>query len=848
MKLGKTYIFLLAGAALALLLFRYARVNLPLDEKVRYERALEKRGDEILLKLLGPGQARVVVAATLKTEAEASPGRRAESVPPEAAEPDAAKTEKNKSGARPGFTEDMRDAPKDTEDGSAQPEADGAGAVKSGKKMPSLLPGFMEEEPEGQNDAEAVSAQPKAAGPKAAEPEAVQNKKKMSELLPGFEGETPEAQEAPKAPEAQEAQEAQETPKAQEAPKALKAPEAPVDTKARKAPKVAEAAKPAAVKSVRVARHNAGRKRRKVTAGLPGFIEAMPDAGNVVAIPEAPKVTASVPEAPKAAAAIPAIPKSAEALPEARELSADVLAASGEVSSYSDKVSKLSVSIIVEGELEQSQIDSMKELVGRGLELDMSRGDTLEVVRVPVPAWKVSPDSLGVIVRYGIAGLLIIISLIIAGFIMLKLAGARRQADKAQKPEASPGAFAAESYAEARPMPVRPVEAQPAPFIPLEVQPALARPVEAQPAPFIPLEVKPAPPAPVEIQPAPAIPAEVQPAPFIPIEVQPAPAIPVEVQPAPPAPVEIQSAPPAPVEIQPAPAIPVEVQPAPPAPVEIQPAPAMAVELQPEAPAPEYGVEERRESEAEAAQEGEDRLIFNVKRGQIPLLASMLRKEEPENISLVVCHLPDEIRGELLSNLGRELAAQVILKLAIVRFIDREMLVEIKHELEKRLDRAEGGVEKAVEVIATMPYSEKKELVRQTAAYDPELGAEIRSAFIFDEDLLSLSGKDLAVVAAAVPAAQWAEVFPGLPGDLRERMKKIISAQAVQLAEQAMNRAAPGRRRLNRAMGKFIAIVEELVKDGRIPKPAPPAAPAGLIGSENTFLGQSLQDAGGGAS
>ena len=804
MKLGKTYIFLLAGAALALLLFRYARVNLPLDEKVRYERALEKRGDEILLKLLGPGQARVVVTATPKTGEAVIPYRSSESAPPEAAGPDAVKTEKKISGALPGFAEDMRDAPNDTEGEGAQPEADEAGAAKSGKKMPSLLPGFMEEEPEGQNDAEAVSAQPKAAGP-----DAVQDRKTMAGQLPGFEEEMSEAQEAPKAQEA---------------------PEAPRDTKARKAPKVTEAPRAAAVKSVRVraARSSSGKNRKKATAGLPGFIEAMPGAGNVVAIPEAPKVAVSIPEVPKTAAAIPAIPKSAEAMPGAREFTEDISAASGEVSSYNDKISRLSVSIMVEGEFTQSQIDNMKEMVGRGLGLDMRRGDTLEVVRAPVAsARKVSPDSLVVLVRYGITGLLIIISLIIAGFIMMKLAAARRQADKTRKPEASPIVFAAESPFEFRSAPGIPVEAQPAPVIPAEVQSAPFVPLEVQPAPTIPAEVQPAPPAPVEIQPAPAIPEEVQPAPFIPLEVQPAPFIPAEVQPAP--------------------AIPVEVEPAPAILVEVQPAPE-PVEFQPAAPAAEYGVEERKESEAEAAQEGEDRLIFNVKRGQIPLLASMLRKEEPENISLVVCHLPEERRGELLSNLGRELAAQVILKLAIVRFIDREMLVEIKHELEKRLDRAEGGVEKAVEVIATMPYSEKKELVRQTAAYDPELGAEIRSAFIFDEDLLSLSGKDLAIVAAAVPAAQWAEVFPCLPGDLRERMKKIISAQAAQLAEQAMNRAAPGRSRFNRVMGKFMGIVEELVKDGRVPKPAPPAAPAGLIGSENTFLGQSLQDAGGGAS
>lgn len=382
--------------------------------------------------------------------------------------------------------------------------------------------------------------------------------------------------------------------------------------------------------------------------------------------------------------------------------------------SYSYKVSKLSVNIIAGGELTPLQINSVTDLVERVLGLDMNRGDTVELVHTQfAPAWKTivySPEYLGILVRYGIVGLVIIISFLIIGLGIMKLAGAMGQVAKSQEHEVSIG-FGGEGGGGG----------------------------------------------------------------------------------------------------------------------------------QPELPGPEAGEKDKKEAgEAPAAVES-SRLVFNVRREQIPLLAGMLKKEDPENISLVVYHLPDEIRGELLSSLGKDLASKVILNLATVRFIDREMIEEIKQELEKRLDSAVGGLEKAVELIAPMRYSDKKDIVRQFDTYDPKLAAEIRSVFIFDEDLLSLSEKDLGVVATSIPVAQWAEVFPGMPAALQGKIKKQLSEKSVQMIEQTMGYEALNQLRQDEAMDKFMGIMAGLVKNGRIQKPA---APAALIGADKIALGKDEKESG----
>lgn len=377
--------------------------------------------------------------------------------------------------------------------------------------------------------------------------------------------------------------------------------------------------------------------------------------------------------------------------------------------SFNYKVSKLSVNIIAGGDLTPVQITGVTDLVERALGLDMDRGDTVELVRTQfAPAWKTiiySPEYLGLLVRYGIVGLVIIVSFMMIGLGIMKLAGAMGAVARAQEHDVSIGFGGEVSGAD---------------------QPGLTGPVGA-----------------------------------------------------------------------------------------------------------EAGKKEGGEG---PDPEEPGRLTFNVRRDQIPLLASMLKKEDPENISLVVYHLPDDVRGELLSSLGKDLASQVIMNLATVRFVDREMIEEVKQELEKRLDSAVGGIDRAVEMIAPMRYSEKKEMVRQFAAYDAKLAAEIRSGFIFDEDLLFMTEKDLGIVVTAIPVMQWAEVFPGISGELQGKIKKQLSEKSVQMIEQTMKYSVPNVSRLDEAMDKFMGIVAGLVKDGRLSKPA---VPSGLLGSESKSPGGS---------
>lgn len=243
-------------------------------------------------------------------------------------------------------------------------------------------------------------------------------------------------------------------------------------------------------------------------------------------------------------------------------------------------------------------------------------------------------------------------------------------------------------------------------------------------------------------------------------------------------------------------------------------------------------------AEAARPEPEEPRLCFTLRPEQLPMLADMLRKETPDNIAIVISRMQPGLRRELLSLMDKELVRLVLVSLAAVRFVNYDMLAGLKEEIEKRLDGVVGGVEESAELINQLPYAERREIARQLETADPRLACKARALITLEEDLLSLSEKDLGVLAGALPPEQMAEVFHSLPEKLRARIKGSLPAKALALAEKAAPPRAADRRVKDEHMEKFMSAALALIASGRIARPAanikapPPAARPAYGGSD----------------
>lgn len=100
--------------------------------------------------------------------------------------------------------------------------------------------------------------------------------------------------------------------------------------------------------------------------------------------------------------------------------------------------------------------------------------------------------------------------------------------------------------------------------------------------------------------------------------------------------------------------------------------------------------------------EVEDRLTFEVRPDQAEALRELLSGQDPDNIALVAAHLPPEAGRMLVAGLPEELRARVAESLGKPRFVDPDLILEVKEALERRLRGAVGGRQVAAMILPPM--------------------------------------------------------------------------------------------------------------------------------------------------
>ncbi|MEI7482324.1 MAG: FliG C-terminal domain-containing protein [Elusimicrobiota bacterium] len=219
-----------------------------------------------------------------------------------------------------------------------------------------------------------------------------------------------------------------------------------------------------------------------------------------------------------------------------------------------------------------------------------------------------------------------------------------------------------------------------------------------------------------------------------------------------------------------------------------------------------------------------DGVIFNVKEDKLALLVKMLGRDTPTDISLIAVHLPQGLRSRFIGLLPEETAGEVMANMAKVRFVDPEMIVRIKEELERRLNGAVGGYEKVLEIIDGSDSKSKERLLKNLEKHHPDVASQVRHHVLLLEDLYLLDDKDFAILAGAVTVEKWAVVIRRMPDSAKEKLKVQLSARAWQILEQTMKYETPPEGKIDEAVEELLSAAWKLIREGRIKKPLTPSA------------------------
>ncbi len=230
-------------------------------------------------------------------------------------------------------------------------------------------------------------------------------------------------------------------------------------------------------------------------------------------------------------------------------------------------------------------------------------------------------------------------------------------------------------------------------------------------------------------------------------------------------------------------------------------------------------IEKKKEEEKAGEEEEEKPVVFNVRLDQVPFLADMMLDEDPANVAILAAHLEPEVRSELFKQLPPKFVSEIVANMAEVRFVEMDIILALKEELENRLRGAVGGVGKVLETIDKMDMGSKRRALEELEKNHPELFSQVKKHVFLIEDIASLNEKDMSILVNSVGIEDWAAALWDMQPELKNKIKAQMLERTWQMVEQTMSYGTVPREKIEKAIENIIAVAIGLMRDGKIDNP-----------------------------
>lgn len=203
-------------------------------------------------------------------------------------------------------------------------------------------------------------------------------------------------------------------------------------------------------------------------------------------------------------------------------------------------------------------------------------------------------------------------------------------------------------------------------------------------------------------------------------------------------------------------------------------------------------------------------------------LAEYIANEHVRIQAVFLAFLPSALAGQILEALPLEGRELVLLNLARLDEIDRDLLLELDQLVGRCLSTLDTqstsveGVRQTAEILNRLP-SHRAALVELLRAHDPEIVAEIELS-MYDFFILSRqSDVTLSRILEDVPLELWAVALKGAEPAVREAVMKTMPRRQAQSFDDMMRRSGPiPLSRIEAARQEIMGTVKGLADAGEI--------------------------------
>ncbi len=203
-------------------------------------------------------------------------------------------------------------------------------------------------------------------------------------------------------------------------------------------------------------------------------------------------------------------------------------------------------------------------------------------------------------------------------------------------------------------------------------------------------------------------------------------------------------------------------------------------------------------------------------------LADYIANEHVQMQAVFLAFLPPALAGQILDALPLEGRDLVLLNMARLDEIDRDLLLELEELVNRCLSSFDSqstsveGVRQVAEILNRLP-SNRAQIVELLRAHDPEVVEQIEMQ-MYDFLILSTQTEvTLTRIIEEVPLEQWAIALKGAEPAIRDAVLKTMPKRQAQAFEDMMRRAGPvPMSRIEATRQEIMATVKALADAGEV--------------------------------
>ncbi|MDI6717090.1 MAG: flagellar motor switch protein FliG [Actinomycetota bacterium] len=204
---------------------------------------------------------------------------------------------------------------------------------------------------------------------------------------------------------------------------------------------------------------------------------------------------------------------------------------------------------------------------------------------------------------------------------------------------------------------------------------------------------------------------------------------------------------------------------------------------------------------------------------------SFIEDEHPQTIALVLTHLRPEQSSVILKQLGTNLRAEVVKRIALMDKTTPDIISEIESILESKvssLARGQeyssiGGIDATVKILNQVDRGTEQAILEVLEDENPQLVEEIRRKLFTFEDIINLEDRAIQRILREIDSKKLALALKTANEDLKEKVFANMSQRAGEMLREDMEFLGPVRLRdVEQAQQEIVNIVRRLEEEGEI--------------------------------